>query len=1142
MAFDPDKYLAEKKQEAIPSAPVQEAAAPSASAFNPDEYLATKPVTESEGFNPDAYLAEQQSQPSDYGKLRSEMDRGIVEDIAKSPKLISDPVTNKDVAAIAAQNGVSAEELQKWLPFMGGISQAQKLSDIPAAALGTAGNVAFGVPQKLAKLTQSPQMERALDDLQELARARRSLALGAVESLVGPGGVIRSTEKLGSKLLAGAATGAVTGAAAARQGHELMGAGTGAVIGAGLGGVIHGAGKWLESRGAQKAANNIGAPDAESVDRAVRRGGADIEKELNTRVNDTREADSIIGDQIFGSAPLSEADARIVAEAYHPGLIDRLTNQEDEVGVEFWGKNVGKSKEEIDRAAIRQVADDTINRTAKQFASDVAGEGIAVDDAVAFLRAKAGQGLASGEGVDYMKGRLDDMLRFNHASNIIRDRGIQAISGGTIDRALDFLSDVQYVLRGYDEKYRGAGLEDAHKAINAGLNKLSFPREEMRQEIRNIFTQYRKEGVDKLAVDARPIIEKIDTARINKTPLELTPEEQKAYAGFRDFFSRNLSRLNALADRDGLDKIAIKSLDNYIPAQLADSHIIQNEMSDRLNKVLVDASGIMGHEIKDLSQIPGPYLQMLKQDPTNGDTLRFLETLSGGTKLMDGADTKRRYTQTFLTREGNLSLETRAKAALERDDMIPIWARETNLYKLADKWTTNTLRHMYLRKGINQLNTSMNILRKMGADTEAAYVEKLLTDISGVRRGTAAEAFSTLQRTYMQKMDVLARRAPEGSTQKVVYQTLKAMPTMLQGLAKQVYPNLLGVNPRSTIMNMTQTFTKTMPEFGNAYGASLIFRGALARGGLRNLKNYMVDLERKGMAPAKYMGGNETHLAEGIMRSEAAQSIGKASHAVASIIMKPYEWAEAANRSIAWGASKMMASDLKQGSKVANDVLAEFPLSVKRAVDKAKAAGDWNAVEDLIGNHIINSTQYQYNRASMSEFGRTMGPLFSGFTKWPTATLGQSVEAFRSKGLKGGALDFGTKLIAPLALLETADMIMNQTVTPIIGQDRADKLFSKSGLSQSAPIGNLKGIVTGDFFTPPVVDTALKMFIGQSANDHKHMQRALDNGLYMFAPGGLGGLTRFLTDDLVTLYTGQKPEGSTFLEKTSSGLHEMGIK
>jgi hypothetical protein len=343
-------------------------------------------------------------------------------------------------------------------------------------------------------------------------------------------------------------------------------------------------------------------------------------------------------------------------------------------------------------------------------------------------------------------------------------------------------------------------------------------------------------------------------------------------------------------------------------------------------------------------------------------------------------------------------------------------------------------------------------------------------------------------------------------------------------------------------MNLSQTLTKTMPEFGNMYGGLLMLRGAARVRGIRNLNNYLQKAEKMGLAPVRKSHGVTSYLDTGVFRSKPVESISKLTNLSSDIAMLPYTWAETANRSIAIGMAEMMAHDLLGKSKMAQSALRRFPTSLRSRAEAAIANGDQKLLTKELATHIVNSTQYQYNKLSQSEYGRTMGPLFSAFSKWPTATLGQIIEGYRTRGLAGGTAQLARTMVVPLMLLEAGDYIIGQ-YSPEGLSEREQKLFGSTGLSQAAPVGNIKAIATGDFFSPPIIDTAVKTFINPlDKNAGNKLRRALGNALYGFAPGGIGGYVRFITDDAVTLATGHIPEGGDFVERSVKGADTISQK
>jgi len=278
------------------------------------------------------------------------------------------------------------------------------------------------------------------------------------------------------------------------------------------------------------------------------------------------------------------------------------------------------------------------------------------------------------------------------------------------------------------------------------------------------------------------------------------------------------------------------------------------------------------------------------------------------------------------------------------------------------------------------------------------------------------------------------------------------------------------------------------------------------------------------------------YLSEGISRTPLAQKAAALAQKSSDIIMIPFELAEKVNRGLAFRMSEVFIDDLVKGSTSARKALVGMPTATRRGVESALRKGDRVAALRIASEHIINTTQYQYNRASQSQYGRTMGPLFSQFSKWPTATLGQLAESFRTKGLSGGTIDSTKKLIVPLLLLEAGDRIYLAASDEEKFSDREAKLVGRGGLSQAAPIGNIAGMVKGDFFTPPVVSLGMKMFIdpwkkGEKGDLATSVGAGLQDAAYQFAPGAAGGWVRLITDDMVTAIEGKRPEGPGFLDR-----------
>jgi hypothetical protein len=247
-----------------------------------------------------------------------------------------------------------------------------------------------------------------------------------------------------------------------------------------------------------------------------------------------------------------------------------------------------------------------------------------------------------------------------------------------------------------------------------------------------------------------------------------------------------------------------------------------------------------------------------------------------------------------------------------------------------------------------------------------------------------------------------------------------------------------------------------------------------------------------------------------------------------------YGKTDALNRSITMNVAEMMAYDLSKGSGRAAKALKKFPNVVQKQV---QSAGSEQEVAQILTSHLNASTQYNYNRISMSELGRTMGPFFATFSKWPLATAGEITQEFRDKGLLKGGLRNAEKYVLPWMLLKAADYALFSG-DPENMTDRQKKFFGSKGLSGSAPLLSAGSVLRGDLFTPPAVDAAVNgLIIPALSGEDDKLEKGFAQALQSFAPGA--GITRFLTDDLPTLITGDRPQGDNFIERTQTGVQKV---
>lgn len=1032
------------------------------------------------------------------------------------PAFRSEGIKQAEYEQVARKHGVDPAELRsKSLYVKARPEDATLLEEAQAGLSVVAGIPTLGGAQKLYKKTQDPAMEKALDDVQSLAEGRGSwLQFGS--EVVGPGGLAaKAGSKIATKVGAAAATGALAGGFGAREGKELEGAAAGAVLGGALGGVL----SKLARRGENltKAETEVlqkSGPDLDAGTESVLKERAASEKEISDLIDGTKELDQPVAQRIVNE----QLDRETLELAMKQDTIEHrlMQNRVDKLRPEEV-RDLG-----YERTIERQLAQDMVEKRARDFAEDLTkSRPKTLDDARLAIQEHAGR-----QGKEATAERYRLFVENEAAEKYIQRSAARGGRGDNFpDKALNFVSDAQFVLRDIDEKL-GTSLEPVHRQLNSSINRMSFVRDAARKDLNQIFKQNRE--VDDVVTKTDKVYQAMDSGALES----LTPEEQKVAQEFRDYFAKQLDYVNnVVREKDPLiSPMAIPKRENYVPHMLADTQDLRQRAGQKVAEAKQFATQITGRPITDLSQLSQSEFRQLENEGPFKD-------LISGVMIFDAkpprtpADLSARIKDIFEGSGGVIKLETMAKSALERSGDMPMWMRETNLYKLADKWSSNTLKHLYLRKQMDQIRSIAGRLEKAGADLEAKYVKNLLSDINGIRQGTMAAAFLKGETKYQEMLDGLARRFP-GPRAQGVLGVARAIPTMLGDLNRQVYPNMLGLSPRSILMNATQTIAKTAPELGTKYGYTTLVRGAVHA--VLNMKTVSSKLQRLGFVPAEFNAKYRRAVADGVRRSSLYSLPNNVIQGMGDAAMFLYTKMDMINRAITLSTAEMMAKDLASGSQAAAQTLKKFPSTVQKQVARAQSP---EQVAEIIGSHLNASTQFNYNRASMSEYGRTMGGLFSTFSKWPSATAGEMVQELRDKGALKGTLRNAEKYVAPLLLFQAADYLLFGG-DPEQMTDRQKKIMGSSGLSQAAPIGSGKAILTGDFFTPPAVDAIVQGIVAPAiSGDEGKVQKGIASAIQNFTPGSV--YVRFLTDDLPTLISGDRPEGGDFLERTLEGSRQL---
>jgi len=256
-------------------------------------------------------------------------------------------------------------------------------------------------------------------------------------------------------------------------------------------------------------------------------------------------------------------------------------------------------------------------------------------------------------------------------------------------------------------------------------------------------------------------------------------------------------------------------------------------------------------------------------------------------------------------------------------------------------------------------------------------------------------------------------------------------------------------------------------------------------------------------------------IEQGVVGSVPKQMLEKFNEASMAL----YERAERMNRLTTSYLGEAVARDLMQpgSSAGAEEFLEGMQDSYRRAITRAREAGNAEAVQKLVTDYLIGKTIFNYSRSSMSAFGRYMGPIFSVFSKWPTAIAGDIVDTLQRQGWADGALDVGARYMAPLAALLAVENIFfsEEKENPIY-----KTLVGSKGLPGWAPIGAIASVLDGSLMQPPLVSVFAEGLSSAAKGDPEGFVKWADNAVRTYGPGM--GLLRFLTTDLQAL-SGERP-------------------
>lgn len=1045
-------------------------------------------------------------QPDPFAEFQGEAETPERE--SKAGLFKTDYITKEDIDRIKKETGITdeqAEELWKVRGYLGAITPQGGPAEVGRQLIGIAGrSLGLGIPQFVyKKLQDDPKFRAAIDELNEEIESRMSVAQQIGEIGAGIGGAIGLAGKAakiatGTGKTAKAAkwyepasaitSGATMGLTSAKEGEELEETVKGAAIGAGAATIAFGVPaayrameRWSDDvmRKAIKEAEEVSPKIEERVDEIVKNQQRQI-KATKTALQKLAKSES--GYQEFLEAVptkvresmISKADVeRIMADANRRKAIRALLGKrkltdEDVRDAIAYGK-WAHSKKLVEHAAGGRKLEELASESQK-FLNDTYEQAMRADvaqDVLTDLKVR------------------DRLPKFN-----------------PLQRAAIWFSDGKFVAKIFDDKL-GTNLEQIYDRGSKQLNR---------------YTDLIKEPLSKsfkLATRLRESGESMDDVYKQLDSGNATSEVAKQY---QEFFEE-VRQLANKADI-GVQRLGA----GYVPKY-------RKPIAEYLNAFKQEANRIAEElKVRSLRELTPQKFDLARKQ--SGSFARLVDEMEqvGGGKINNVADFAYHY-KNFLQNPAQVrgGLNTIAAALKQRKDGVPEWALDRNVPRLASRWVQNTFRYGALRDTLRDLRLTAKKMSDAGDDFAAEYVRNGIADLLGTRAGT----FAGFSRDQASRLQALANRKAEASTNplaKRLWQGLEDFPDIISKIQQQVYPNYLGLNPKSALQNLTSFYLQNVPEIGAGLGTKITLE---AMADMAKFKKQGGDIGemiyRNGVLPRQWTAEMVEAVREGARSSSALGDISrKALDKYTNAMMYAFTKSEIFARGMTHFIAKRLSNNLMENPKVREQVLQRMTSSsYRRSFQKLIKEGNADKLAEQVEDYLQSTNMFNYDRLNMSEYGRSMGPLFSVFSKWPTATAGKLAHYYMN-GVNKDAIVRSTQVLAmPMFTLYMVDKLM----APEPGEsDTYDRIIGKKGLrgwTMADSIPTDIGIREGLLSTPIVAATADLFDAVQEDNSEKALRRWFNNSMRSFAPGA--GFVRFLGEDIPLFIEGKKQPRTEFI-------------
>ena len=432
--------------------------------------------------------------------------------------------------------------------------------------------------------------------------------------------------------------------------------------------------------------------------------------------------------------------------------------------------------------------------------------------------------------------------------------------------------------------------------------------------------------------------------------------------------------------------------------------------------------------------------------------------------------------------------EFEVKRLMHRDEKAlhaPLWALERDVQTLAYRYIRDVAKGVAVRDELKNMEAWKDIAERSGDGGTSVWLGDVISDIQGKPRTTNGRLNINPAQVYSGFMDRISSNAMvryQRGEESLKNQSLVLLPHMANLMTRMVYGNLLS-KPISFMKNVASPYFSTFPYLATsgvglkesakiASAATLDTvkqlgrmrhldeKGKVTPGFWKQLKEVgsglrsgEIETLRRGLIHEQFSGEMAEKMAnEAVRKLKEDKVMGNMFAKVdgmermyANTLLYGFQSAETIARINSMNMAKRLAEKMAQepefGKKVLMKVDSPYLKSSKWADNiPSKNHPDFETFEAEMVEHINANTMFNYDRANMSGYGRTMGPIFSQFSKWPTMMLGKAVVPFAVEGgeeaMKRVLNTFLTPLAVTLAVnaaAQEADIYDDPTYKALVG-------------------------------------------------------------------------------------------------------------